>query len=64
MENAIGPYEDLLTSVKRHRLRWYGNVTQSSELPKTALQANSTRRETKRQAEKTMGRQHQRVDWP
>ena len=25
---------------------------------------NSTRRETKRQTEETMGRQHQRVDWP
>ena len=24
---------------------------------------NSTRRETKRQTEETMGRQHQRVDW-
>ena len=25
---------------------------------------NSSRRETKRQTEETMGRQHQRVDWP
>ena len=29
--NAIGPYEDLLTSVKRRKLKWYGHVTQSSE---------------------------------
>ena len=25
--NAIGPYEDLLTSVKRHGLKRYGYVT-------------------------------------
>ena len=36
--NAIGPYEDLLTSVKRHKLKWYGHVTQSSGLAKTILQ--------------------------
>ena len=28
------------------------------------LTGNSTSRETKRQTEETMGRQHQRVDWP
>ena len=28
--NAIGPYEDLLTSVKRCKLKWYGHVTRSS----------------------------------
>ena len=25
--NAIGPYEDLLTSVKRHKLKWYLHFT-------------------------------------
>ena len=25
--NAIGPYEDLLTSAKRRKLKWYGHVT-------------------------------------
>ena len=35
--NAIGPYEDLLTSVKRHKLKWYGHVTRSSGLAKTIL---------------------------
>ena len=25
--NAIGRYEDLLTSVKRRELKWYGHVT-------------------------------------
>ena len=36
--NAIGPYEDLLTSVKRRKLMWYGHVTRSSGLAKTILQ--------------------------
>ena len=36
--NAIGPYEDLLTSVKRRKLKWYGHVTRSSGLAKTILQ--------------------------
>ena len=36
--NAIGPYEDLLISVKRGKLKWYGHVTRSSGLPKTTLQ--------------------------
>ena len=35
--NAIGPYEGLLTSVKRHKLKWYGHVTRSSGLAKTIL---------------------------
>ena len=25
--NAIRPYEDLLTSVKRRTLKWYGHIT-------------------------------------
>ena len=36
--NAIGPYEDLLTSVKRRKLKWYGHVTRLSGLAKTLLQ--------------------------
>ena len=36
--NAIGPYEDLLTSVIRRKLKWYGHITRSSGLAKTILQ--------------------------
>ena len=64
IENAIGPYEDLLTSVKRRKLKWYGHVTRSSGTGQDCPTRNSSRRETKRQTEETMGRQHQRVDWP
>ena len=38
IRNAIGPYEDLLTAVKRCKLKWYGHVTRSSGLAKTILQ--------------------------
>ena len=34
----IGPYEDLLTSVKRRKLKWLVYVTRSSGLAKTVLQ--------------------------
>ena len=36
--HAIAPYEDLLTSVKRRKLKWYGHVTRPSGLAKTILQ--------------------------
>ena len=39
--NAIGPYEDLLTSVLRRKLKWYGHITRSSELTKTVLQGTA-----------------------
>ena len=54
--NAIGPYEDLLTSVKktqtevvraRHTIIWTGQDCPTG---------NNSRRETKRQTEETMGR--------
>ena len=36
--NAIGQDEDLQTSMKRRKLKWYGHVTLSSGLAKTVLQ--------------------------
>ena len=38
IERAIGPYEDLLTTVKRRKLKWYGHVSRSSGLSKTIMQ--------------------------
>ena len=35
---AIGPYDDLLTIVKKRKLKWYGHVSRSSGLAKTILQ--------------------------
>ena len=38
IQQAIGPHEDLLIIVKRHKLKWYGPVSRSSDLAKTILQ--------------------------
>ena len=38
IQQAIGPQEDLLTTVKRCKLQWYGHVSCSSGLAKTILQ--------------------------
>ena len=38
VQRAIGPYDDLLTTVRHRKLKWYGHVTRSSGLPKTILQ--------------------------
>ena len=38
IQNAIGPYTDLLTLVKQRKLKWFGHVTRSSGLAKTILQ--------------------------
>ena len=38
IQQAVGPQEDLLTIVKRCKLRWYGHFSRSSGLAKTILQ--------------------------
>ena len=38
IQQVIGPREDLLTIVMRHKLQWYGHVSRSSGLAKTILQ--------------------------
>ena len=38
IRNAIRPYEDLLTSVKRRKLKWHGNFPRSSGLAKFILE--------------------------
>ena len=53
IQQAIGPYEDLLTIVKRRKPQWYGHVSHSSGLAKTILQG--TVKEGRRQ-----GRQRKR----
>ena len=37
-ENAIGEHDDLLTMVKKRKLRWYGHISRSSGMAKTILQ--------------------------
>ena len=55
IQQAIGPHEDLLTIVKRCKLRWYGHVSFSSGLAKTILQG--TMKGGRRQ-----GRQRKRLE--
>ena len=43
IQQAIGPHEDLLTIVKRHKFQWYGHVSRSSGLTKTILQGTLKR---------------------
>ena len=38
IRKAIGPYEELLSTVKRRKMMWYGHVTRASGLAKTVLQ--------------------------
>ena len=38
IQQAIGPHEDLLITVKRRKLQWYGHASRSSRLAKTILQ--------------------------
>ena len=51
--NAIGQFEDLLTSVKRRLLKWYGHL----DWPR--LFYRESYKEGDEGAEETMGRQHQ-----
>lgn len=39
MTDAIGPHDDLLTTVKKRKLKWYGHTSRSSGLAKTILQS-------------------------
>ena len=64
IQQAIGPYEDLLTIVKRRKLQWYGHISRSLDLAKTILQGTVERWKKTRQTEKEVGRQHQRMDRP
>ena len=38
-QQAIGPHEELLTTVKKRKLQWYGHVSRSSGLAKTICRA-------------------------
>ena len=43
IQQAIGPHEDLLTTIQRRRLQWHGHVSRSSGLAKTILQGTVKR---------------------
>ena len=53
IQQAIGPNEDLPTTVKRCKLQWYGQVYRSSGLTETILQGTV-------KGERKQGRQRKR----
>ena len=65
IKEAIGPYDELLSIVKKRKLRWYGHVMRSTGLSKTILQASagdSRRNQKARRTEKKMGRRHHQMN--
>ena len=42
IQNAIGVHDDLLTMVKKRKLRWYGHISRSFGMAKTILQGTVT----------------------
>ena len=61
IQQAIGPDEDLLTIVNRHKLQWYGHVSRSSGLTKTVLQG--TVKGGKRQSRQRKGWEDNIREW-
>ena len=55
IQQAMGPHEDLLTIVKRHKLQWYGRVSRSSDLAKTILQGTVKGKEEEDKADRERG---------
>ena len=58
IQAAIGEYDELLSLVKKQKLRWFGHVSKSSGLAKTILQCTvkgqrKRRRQKKRWEENT-----------
>ena len=56
IQNAIGMHDDLLTMVKKRKLKWYGHISRSSGMAKTILQGKVKRtRRRGRQKKKWAG---------
>ena len=46
--HAIGPYEDLITTVRKRKLTWYGHIKRPTGLAKIILQGTEGEREADR----------------
>ena len=43
IRQATGPYDDILTTVTKRKLKWFGHVSRSAGLAKTILQGTVQR---------------------
>ena len=64
IQQAIGPHEDLLTILKRRKLRWYDHVFPFIRCGQNHLARHSERGKKSRQTEEEVERQHQGMDRP
>ena len=65
IQQAVGPHEDLLTIVKRHKLQWYvWSCLLFIRSGQNHLARHSLRGKKTRQTEEEVGRQHQGMDSP
>ena len=62
IQAAIGEYDELLTLVKKRKLRWFGQVSRSSGLAKTILRGTVKGKRKRGRQKKRWDRQYQRVD--
>ena len=56
IQAAIGEYDELLTLVKKRKLRWFGHVSRSSGLAKTFLQGTVKEKKNKKRGNSTKTR--------
>ena len=66
IQAAIGEYDELLTLVKKRKLRWFGHVSRSSGLAKTILQGTvkGKRKADRRRGGKTISKSGQEWTLP
>ena len=56
IQNAVGVHDELLTIVKKRKLRRYGHISRSSGMAKTILQMTMKGAKKERKTEEEMGR--------
>ena len=59
---AAGPYDELLSIVRRRKLKWFGHVTKRCQLSKSSPTGYSAGRKGERKAKKNMGDGLKRLD--
>ena len=67
IQQAVRLHKDLLTIIKRHKMKWYGHVSCSSALAKTILQGTvkgGRRQADRKRKNKKVRRQHLGMDRP